>query len=182
MNSNQQRIPGHLVIGSPDQRSEVLTEGRQTGPRESRFSVGTLAIFAVLALTAIGVVLFMINNRNANLAANQPTSHQQPATTIQQQAAPPRINQQQASGQQAPGPVPAPNPNYGASDDASMLKVAVRTLNDQPGMTTVTVTISEGRVVLTGNVNSAATKAKAEQIVKAVQGVKSIENKIVITG
>ena len=33
---------------------------------------------------------------------------------------------------------------------------------------------------LPGSVNSAATKAKAEQIVKAVRGVKSVDNQIVV--
>ena len=63
-----------------------------------------------------------------------------------------------------------------------MQKVATKRLNDEPDMTTVSITISEARAVLTGSVNSAATKAKAEQIVKAVRGVKSVDNQIVVLG
>jgi uncharacterized membrane protein YeaQ/YmgE (transglycosylase-associated protein family) len=69
-----------------------------------------------------------------------------------------------------------------ASDDANMQEVATRRLNDEPDMTTVSITISEARAVLTGTVSTAATKAKAEQIVKAVRGVKSVDNKIVVSG
>ena len=68
------------------------------------------------------------------------------------------------------------------SDDANMQEVATSRLNDEPDMTTVSIAINAARVVLTGTVNSEATKAKAEQIVKAVPGVKSVENQIVVSG
>ena len=68
------------------------------------------------------------------------------------------------------------------SDDANMQEVVTRRLNDEPDMTTVSITISGARAVLTGTVNSEATKAKAEQIVKAVRGVKSVDNQIVVSG
>jgi uncharacterized membrane protein YeaQ/YmgE (transglycosylase-associated protein family) len=68
------------------------------------------------------------------------------------------------------------------SDDANMEEVATRRLNDEPDMATVSITISEARAILTGTVNSEATKAKAEQIVKAVRGVKSVDNQIVASG
>ena len=68
-----------------------------------------------------------------------------------------------------------------ASDDANMQEVATRRLSDEPDMTTVSIIISGARAVLTGTVNSEATKAKAEQIVKAVRGVKSVDNQIVVS-
>ena len=69
-----------------------------------------------------------------------------------------------------------------ASDDANMQEVATRRLNDEPDMTAVSIAINAARAVLTGTVNSEATKAKAEEIVKAVRGVKSVENQIVVSG
>jgi osmotically-inducible protein OsmY len=69
-----------------------------------------------------------------------------------------------------------------ASDDANMQEVATSRLNNEPDMTTVSLTIREARAVLTGTVNSEATKAKAEQIVKAAPGVKSVDNQIVVSG
>jgi osmotically-inducible protein OsmY len=63
-----------------------------------------------------------------------------------------------------------------------MQEVATARLNDEPDMTTVSVAINAARAVLTGTVNSDAAKAKAEQIVKAVRGVKSVDNQIVISG
>jgi len=49
-------------------------------------------------------------------------------------------------------------------------------------MNAVSITITDSQAVLTGTVYSAAIKAKAEQIVKAVRGVKSVDNKIVVSG
>ena len=68
------------------------------------------------------------------------------------------------------------------SDDANMQEVVTRRLNDEPDMAKVSITISEARAILTGTVNSEATKAKAEQIVKAVRGVKSVDKQIVVSG
>jgi uncharacterized membrane protein YeaQ/YmgE (transglycosylase-associated protein family) len=68
------------------------------------------------------------------------------------------------------------------SDDANMQEVMTRRLHDEPDMATVSLTISAARAILTGTVNSEATKAKAEQIVKAVRGVKSVDNQIVVSG
>jgi uncharacterized membrane protein YeaQ/YmgE (transglycosylase-associated protein family) len=67
-----------------------------------------------------------------------------------------------------------------ASDDANMQEVATSRLNDDPDMTTVSIAINAARAILTGTVNSEATKSKAEQLVKAVRGVKSVENQIVV--
>jgi len=69
-----------------------------------------------------------------------------------------------------------------ASDDANMEEVATSRLNDEPDMTTVSIAINAARAVLTGSVDSEATKVKAEQIVKAVRGVKSVDNQIVVSG
>jgi osmotically-inducible protein OsmY len=63
-----------------------------------------------------------------------------------------------------------------------MQEVATKRLNDELDMTAVSIAISNGRAVLTGSVNSLVTKAKAEQIVKAVRGVKSVDNQIVVVG
>jgi uncharacterized membrane protein YeaQ/YmgE (transglycosylase-associated protein family) len=69
-----------------------------------------------------------------------------------------------------------------ASDDANMQEVATSRLNDEPDMTTLSIAINAARAVLTGTVDSEATKVKAEQIVKAVRGVKSVDNEIVVSG
>lgn len=192
MQPNEETIQKRVMVNRPGQRSEVLTERTQSGPRESRVSTGTIAIIAILAITGIGVVLYLVSNRNANEEANRNANlevasqgnRDAPATTIVQQPAPqaPVIIQQPASDQQGSVTVQQPNQRDSASDDANMQEVATKRLNDDLDMTTVSVTISEARATLTGTVNSAALKAKAEQLVREVRGVKSVDNKIVVSG
>jgi hypothetical protein len=193
MDSNEERVQKHVVVDSPGQRSEVLTERTERGPRESRSSAGTIAIIAILAITAIAAILYIVSNRNANESANRnanlDAASQAPPTTVVQQPAQqaPVIIQQPA--QQAPVIIQQPAPaqpsqreNTSANDDAKMQDIATKRLNEDPDMAGVTMTVTDARAVLTGTVNSAATKAKAEQIVKAVRGMKSVDNKIVVSG
>jgi hypothetical protein len=192
MDSNEERVQKHVVVDSPGQRSEVLTERTERGPRESRLSAGTIAIIAILAIAAIFVVIYLVNNRNANESANRNTnldvaSQAPPPTTIVQQPAQqaPVIIQQPA--QQAPVIIQQPaqssqRENTSANDDANMQDIATKRLAEDLNMAGVVMTITDARAVLTGTVNSAATRAKAEQIVKAVRGVKAVDNKIVVSG
>ena len=71
MDSNEETVQKHVVVDSPGQRSEVLTERTQRGPRESGLSTGTIAIIAILAITAIAAILYIVSNRNANESANR---------------------------------------------------------------------------------------------------------------
>ena len=191
MDSNEETVQKHVVVTSPNQRSEVLSERTERGPRESRSSTGTIAIVAILAIAAIAVVLYLVSNRNANESANRnanlEVASQAPPTTIVQQPAQqaPVIIQQPA--QQAPviiqQPVqPSQRENTSANDDANMQDIATKKLAEDSNMAEVVMTITDARVVLTGTVNSPATKAKAELIVKAVRGVKSVDNQIVVSG
>jgi hypothetical protein len=191
MDSNEETVQKHVVVNSPYERSEVLSERTERSPRESRSSTGTIAIVAILAIAAIAVVLYLVSNRNANESANRnanlEVASQAPPTTIVQQPAQqaPVIIQQPA--QQAPVIIqqpaqPSQRENTSANDDANMQDIATKRLAEDLNMAGVVMTITDARVVLTGTVNSAATKANAEQIVKGVRGVKSVDNQIVVSG
>ena len=191
MDSNEQTVQKHVVVNTPDQRREVLTERTQRGPRESGLSTGTIAIIAILAITAIAAIFYIVSNRNANESANrnanlevasQANSDQVPPTTIIQQPAQqaPVIIQQPA--QPAPVIIQQPSLRDNASDDANMQEVATKRLGEETDMNAVSITITDSQAVLTGTVYSAATKARAEQIVKGVRGVKSVDNQIVVSG
>jgi flagellar basal body-associated protein FliL len=191
MDLNEERVQKHVVVNSPGQRSEVLTERTERGPRESRSSTGMIAIVAILAIAAIAVVLYIVSNRNANesanrnanldVAASQTDSHQPPTTIVQQPAQQaPVIIQQPA--QPAPVIIQQPAQRDSASDDANMQDVATKRLGEELDLNAVAITIIDARAFLTGTVNSPATRAKAERLVKEVRGVKSVDNKIVVSG
>ena len=192
MDSNEETVQKRVVVNSPYQRSEVLTERTERGPRESRVSGGTVAIIAILTIMVMAAVIYIVSNRNANESANRNANLEvasqapQPAPIVQQPAQQaPVIIQQPA--QQAPVIIqqpaePSQRQNTSANDDANMQDIATKRLAEDSNMAGVVMTITDARAVLTGTVNSAATKAKAELIVKAVRGVKSVDNQIVVSG
>ncbi len=252
MDSNEKRVQKHVVLNSPGEGSEVETERQGRGPRESGVSRGTIIIVAILAVTAIAVVLYFLSlsNRLVSIGdrTGMPILNRQESSTLSFVAwiviglvtgfIGSKILNKTGRGLgrdcligivgafvsgflanllgKPGGPgldlyslvVAAvgavvfmivyhalfrrrrflsmrfkwPTRRDIASDDANMQEVATSRLNDEPDMTTVSIAINAARAVLTGTVNSEATKEKAEQIVKAVRGVKSVENQIVVSG
>jgi hypothetical protein len=195
MYPNESTEQRRVVVDGPGERREIVTERTQSAPRESGISAGTVAIVTILVVMVVGAIFYFVSSRNANEAANrnanldaasQASAEHPPSTTIvQQPAAPaPVIIQQPALGQQAPviiqQPAP-PNTRDSASDDANMQEVATKRLNEESDMGSVLITIIDSQAVLTGSVNSAAAKAKAGRLVKAVRGVKSVDNKLVVS-
>jgi len=69
-----------------------------------------------------------------------------------------------------------------AVSDVTLQNDASKRLSEDPDLTSITVTITEARAVLTGTVTSAAARAKAEKLIRAVPGVKSVDNKIKVSG
>jgi len=196
MDPNEKTEQRRVVIDSPDQRKEIVTETTQRGLRESGISPGMIAIVGIVAVASVGIILYLVSNRNASEAANrnanidiaiQTAPAQPPPTTIIQQPPPgqqvPIIIQAPAPAQQAPIIIEQSaqqNPRDSSSDDANMQDVASKRLSEEPDMTAVGISISDARAVLTGSVSSAASKAKAEKLVKGVRGVLSVDNKIVV--
>jgi hypothetical protein len=190
MDSNVRTEQKHTVVNSPGQQREIVTERTERRPEKPGVSAGTIALIAILAVAAIGVVVYLVVNRNANDSANrnanvevasQQPAQQPPAQQPAQQA--PIIIQQPATAQ-PPVVIQQPAPSdqreiTSANEDAKMQDLATKRLAEDASMAGIVVTVSDARAVLSGTVNSAATKAKAEQLVKSVRGVKSVDNKLV---
>lgn len=189
MDKNEETEQKRVVVDSPDVRKEVVTERTQLGPEGSGPSAGTIALVVVFLIAVTGIIIYLVNSRNDNEAANRNANidaarqAQQPSAVIQQPAPQqaPVVVQQPAPAQQAPIIVQQPANNDGANDDATIRDVATKKLADDPDMASISVSITNARAVLTGTVKSAATKAKAERVIKSVRGVKSVDNQIVIS-
>jgi len=174
-----------IVVETPTTRREVEqteavrhSDGGISGAALAAIVVGVIALAAIL-------ILFMMNQQQAtndNLAAQQPTTIvQQPA---QQQ--PPVIVQQPATTTQAPPVIinnPAPASGSGgasANDDANVQAAVDKKLSDDPTLSSlgITATVIDGKVTLTGMVKSEALKARVEREVRAVKGVRTVDNQI----
>jgi hypothetical protein len=196
MDPNLEREQRHVVVNTPGQQREVVSDRTVRVDESEGPSAGTIGIIAVVAILAIGVIVYLVTNQNANDAANRNANltAQSQANTQQPQQAPvvvqqpaqqaPVVIQQPAPA--APAPVVIQQPadtsqrqNTSANDDANMQDAATKRLAENVDMTGVVVTVIDGRAVLTGTVNSEAAKAKAEHLVKSVRGVKSVDNKLV---
>ena len=185
MEPNKEVERRHIVVDTPGVRREVVTETRQEVPRESGMSAGTIATIAGIALLAIGITYYVVNNKNANEEANRQVAMETSrAQTQQQPATAPIIVQQPAPAQQAPVIIQQPAPVVETSsplDDQTIQDAATKRLTDDPGLASLTVTVSRGRATLMGSVHSVDLKSAAESTVKAVQGVKSVDNRIEVT-
>src|SRR6266852_253411 len=69
MDSNEERVQKHVGVNSPDQRREVPTERTERG---LRLSPGTI-IIAILAVTAIAVVLYSLKVSNRLISISDRT-------------------------------------------------------------------------------------------------------------
>ena len=71
-----------------------------------------------------------------------------------------------------------------ATDDATLQTKIDKAFADDPAVSTVVIdaTVVNGRVRLSGTVNSDAVKQRAERLAYAVKGVLGVDNKIVVTG
>ncbi len=191
MDANERIDERRVVVDAPGQHREVVTETRHQREEESSISGGTIGIIAVLALVAIGIVIYIVTNRNANDAANRDASaqiarDQELQASAQQPAAQqaPIIIQQPAPIQQPPVIVqqPAMVADPGATiDDATMLELATKRLGEDPNLSLVVADINNGQASLSGTVSSTADKVRAQNIVKAVRGVKSVDNRLMVS-
>src|SRR6266516_3535128 len=170
---------GKVVRIDPSCAQTVIASGLRFPTRKTFGSDGALYVsnFGLGAPPGAGQIVRIELPHLPNALAAEETTRQTPSTaTVQQPAS------QQAFVTIAKPIQQSGTENSTAPDDAAMQQVAAEKLSEDPDLASVCVTVSEARGVLTGTVNSAAAKAKAEKLVKSVQGVKSIDNKIVVSG
>ena len=192
----QQAEHRRIVVETPSaRREEVHSEATRYPDRSSGISGAALAaiVVGVIALAAI-IILFVMNQQQNNLNANT-TAQQQPPQTIVQQPAqqPPVIVQQPAPATQPPVIIngqPAPPATSGGTtstanvpDDSAIQAAVDKKLSNDPQLSSlgVTATVINGKVTLIGLVHSQAEKSQVERAVKAVKGVKAVDNQISVS-
>jgi len=192
----QQAEHRRIVVETPNaRREEVHSEAVRYPDRSGGVSGAALAaiVIGVIALAAI-IILFVMNQQQNAVNANTTAQQQPPQTVIEQPAQqPPVIVQQPAPAQQAPVIIngqPAPATNGGSTtssanvpDDSAIQTAVDKKLNNDPQLSSlgVTATVTNGKVTLIGMVHSQAEKSQVERAVKAVKGVKSVDNQISVS-
>ena len=190
---DEQARRSRVVVETPNTRREVTTTEAVRNDREgvSGATVGIIVVVAVALITI--VVLFLMNNQNtdtvnANLSeqpvAQQPVIVQQPA---QQQ--PPVIIQQPAPVTAAQPPViiqqaPSAGSTSTGSADGGIQEAIDKKIADDPVLAGlgITATVLDGKVTLTGTVKDEALKTQLERAIRAIRGVRQVDNQIVAMG
>lgn len=122
-------------------------------------------------------------------AATQPTPIvvQQPPTVVTQPAPvvvqPSTTTAPPAATTTAPSTAP-PARESSASNDTALQASVDRAFSDDATLNSadVTAVVLEGKVTLNGTVNSEELKQRAQRLAYSVRGVRSVENRIVVTG
>lgn len=187
---DEQAKRSRVVVETPTSRREVTQTESYRNPERSGISGATVGVIVVVAIALITiVVLFLMNSQqtetsNANLAAQQTP----PPTTIVQQPAqqPPVIIQQPSAPAQQPPVIINQPATSGAtqntSDDGAIQAAVDKKITEDPNLSTlgITATVLDGKVTVTGTVKSEAVKSQIDRMLRAVKGVKQVDNQIVV--
>ncbi len=182
-----------VVVETPTSRREVThTEAVRNDGGISGATVGVIVVVAIALITI--VVLFLMNGQttdtvNANLT-EQPATAQQPVIVQQpaQQQPPVIIQQQPAPVQQPPVIITQTAPSSGTASSGSQdatIQVAIdKRIADDPTLSSLGVitTVLDGKVTVTGTVKNEALKVQIERALRAIPGVKQVDNQIVAMG
>lgn len=201
----QQQRKSRVVVETPAARREVVETQVSRVPERRGMSGGAVAALVIGAVALVTILFLFLLNRQDEVNANvrvataptpvvqqPPVIVQQPATTTQQ---PPVIIQQPPPTTTAPIVVTPPATSTSSSstttttapsgtDDATVQINVDKKLTDDTtlGSLGILATVIEGKVTLTGTVNSEDLKSRAERLVKAVKGVKRVDNQITVSG
>lgn len=186
----EQARRSRVVVETPTARREV-TQTESVRNDRGGVSGATVGIIVVVAIALITiVVLFLMNGQNtdtvnANLSeqpvqqppviVQQPAPQQQPV--IIQQPAPVAASQPPVIIQQAP----AGGSTSTGSNDGAIQTAIDKAIADDPALSAlgITATVLDGKVTLTGTVKSEALKTQVERALRAIRGVKQVDNQIV---
>jgi len=192
MYPNKEIEQRHVIVDGPVERRETVTERTQEGPREISLSPGMIATIALLAILAVCITVYVVNNKNANEAANRQAlleasqaNKEQPTVVTPPVQQPQPVIVQPAPAQQAPVIVQQPAPSAAQEkssplDDITIQDAITKRLTDESDLSSVTAIVTNGKATLTGTVDTEEKKARAERVVRGVRGVKSVENNLVL--
>ena len=186
----EQQRRSRVVIETPTARREVVRTETARVPDRQGMSTGVVAalVIGAVALTTV-LFLFLINrqdnatNANIRAAATAPTPMQQQPVVIQQPApqqnpVQPIIVEQPATTTQPPVVITQPSTTTSSSsttetrtkglDDATIQSNIDKKLTDDPKFESLGViaTVVEGKVTLTGSVDTPDLKRQVETMVK----------------
>lgn len=190
---DEQAKRSRVVVETPTSRREVThTEAvRNDRGGISGATVGVIVVVAIALITI--VVLFLMNGQttdtvNDNLAAQQQPAQQPVIVQQPAQQQPPVIIQQPApAANQPPIIINQPAPSGGTapastSGDSAVQAAIDKRISDDPSLSSLGLTVSvlDGKATIIGTVKSEALKAQVDRAIRAIKGVKQVDNQLVV--
>ncbi len=206
----EQQRRSRVVVETPTARREVVRTETSRVPERQGVSTGVVAALVIGAVALTTILFLFLSNRNSDsantnvrVATTAPTPLPQQQPVIIQQPAPqqpqqPVIIEQPAA--QAPPPVVITQPSTTTSssstttdtaatksrgtDDATIQSNIDKRFADNPKLASLGViaTVIDGKVTLTGTVDTPELKRQVESLVKRIEGVRTVDNQISVTG
>jgi hypothetical protein len=190
---DEQATRSRVVVDTPTSRREV-THTEAVRNDRGGISGATVGVIVVVAIALITVVVLFLMNQQSNLNANENLAAQQQPVVVQQpaQQQPPVIIQQPATAPAANQPpiiINQPAATGGSapantSNDGAVQMAVDKAIGDDPTLSAlgITTTVFDGKVTLTGTVKSETLKSQVDRAIRAVRGVKQVDNQIVVMG
>lgn len=209
--NEEQHRRSRVVVETPAARREVVQTETARAPERRGVSPGVVAALVIGAVALVTILFLFLMNRpadptTANLnVATQPTPV--PQTTIIQQPAPqqplPPVIVQQPPPATTTQPIVVPPPSATTSSTTSTTTTTANTQPGQPSGTDdttiqsnidrkitedptlaaldITAVVVDGKVTLTGTVETEGLRRSAERLVKTVKGVRTVDNQIIVS-
>ncbi|MDQ3817680.1 MAG: BON domain-containing protein [Acidobacteriota bacterium] len=205
----EQHGRSRIVVQTPAAEREVVRTTRVRAPERRGVPAGVVAALVIGSVALVTVLFLFILNRQSNDTAvstdtrtasaqatplqqpvviqQQPTPLPPPPVIVQQPAPttsqPPVIVEQQPATVAPPPSAPVAVGKPGA-DDAGIQSEIDKRMSEDATLSTVgvTATVQNGKVTLIGTVDAQAIKDRIERLVKAIKGVKAVDNQIIVSG
>lgn len=191
------------MVETPAARREVVETHVARVPERRGMSTGAVAALVIGAVALVTILFLFLMSRqqetdNTNVrVTTMPTPV--PQTTIIQQPAPaqqpPIIVQAPPTTTTQPVVITPPastttvttgdsTTSASGTDDATVQSNIDRKILDDPKLASLGViaTVSQGRVTITGTVDTPEMKRSVERAVRSVKGVKGVDNQITVSG
>ena len=201
----EQHRRSRIVVQTPAAEREVVRTTSVRAPERRGVPAGVVAALVIGSVALVTVLFLFILNRQSNdtsvstdmrtasaaptpvqqpVIIQQPTPQPQQPPIIVEQPAPttsqPPVIVEQQPAPVAPATVTASKPG---ADDATIQSEIDKRMSQDAALSTVgvTATVQSGKVTLIGTVDSQAIKNQVERLVKAIKGVKTVDDQIIVS-
>ncbi|HEX8706668.1 MAG TPA: BON domain-containing protein [Pyrinomonadaceae bacterium] len=206
----EQQKRSRIVVETPAARREVVQTVTARVPERRGVSTGVVAALVIGSVALVTLLFLFLMNRQSDTATEtntnvrtttttaptplpqqqpviiqQPMQQQPPSVIVQQPATTtqPPVVIEQPSSPAATSPATTQSGRATGTDDTSIQSSIDKRMAEDATLSTigVTTTVINGKVTLIGTVETEALKNRVEKLVRAIKGVRDVDNQIIVS-